>query len=39
VQENAAAADGIELSPEQLDNLPPAAGDHHEEAQMQMIER
>jgi aryl-alcohol dehydrogenase-like predicted oxidoreductase len=28
--------------PEQLgklDNLPPAAGDHHEEAQMQMIER
>jgi aryl-alcohol dehydrogenase-like predicted oxidoreductase len=41
VEENA-AADGIQLSPEQIDrlnNLTPAAGDHHNEQQMQMIER
>ena len=41
VEENA-AADGIELSPEQIDklnNLTPAAGDHHSEEQMKMIER
>ena len=41
VEENA-AADGIELSPEQIDklnNLTPAAGDHHSEEQMNMIER
>jgi aryl-alcohol dehydrogenase-like predicted oxidoreductase len=41
VEENA-AADGIQLSSEQLhklDNLTPAAGDHHSEAQMKMIER
>jgi aryl-alcohol dehydrogenase-like predicted oxidoreductase len=34
------AADAIELTPEQialLDNLTPAAGDHHNEAQMRMI--
>jgi aryl-alcohol dehydrogenase-like predicted oxidoreductase len=41
VEENT-AADGVQLSAEQidkLDNLTPAAGDHHSEAQMQMIER
>jgi aryl-alcohol dehydrogenase-like predicted oxidoreductase len=41
VEENT-AADGIELTLEQTDeltNLAPAAGDHHNEKQMQMIER
>jgi aryl-alcohol dehydrogenase-like predicted oxidoreductase len=41
VEENI-AADGIELTAEQIDrlnNLTPAAGDHHNEAQMQMIDR
>jgi diketogulonate reductase-like aldo/keto reductase len=41
VEENA-AADGIELIREQIDkltNITPAAGDHHSEQQMQMIER
>ena len=41
VQENV-AADGIELSPDQLDRLgklTPATGDHHSEEQMRMIER
>ncbi|MGV9774106.1 aldo/keto reductase [Streptosporangium sp. NPDC003464] len=41
VEENI-AADGIELTAERigkLDNLPPAAGEHHNEEQMQMIER
>ena len=41
VEENV-AADGIELSSEQidrLDTLPPAAGEHHNEQQMRMIER
>ena len=41
VEENV-GADDIELSPEQtdrLDKLPPAAGAHHNEQQMQMIER
>jgi aryl-alcohol dehydrogenase-like predicted oxidoreductase len=41
VEENA-AADGVQLSREQLDqltNVTPAAGDHHSEQQMQMIER
>ena len=41
VEENV-GADGVELSPEQidrLDKLPPAAGEHHNEQQMQMIER
>ncbi len=41
VEENA-AADGVRLSPEQLDqldNLTPAAGDHHDEQGMRMIER
>lgn len=36
------AADALELTAEQLaklDSLPPAAGGHHNEAQMQMIER
>ena len=36
------AADGLKLSPEQIDklnNLTPAAGDHHSEEQMRMIER
>ncbi len=36
------AADGVELNAEQmakLDNLTPAAGEHHNEAQMQMIDR
>jgi aryl-alcohol dehydrogenase-like predicted oxidoreductase len=36
------AADAVELTPEQiakLDNLTPAAGDHHNEAQMRMIGR
>jgi aryl-alcohol dehydrogenase-like predicted oxidoreductase len=41
VEENV-GADAVELSPEQidrLDKLPPAAGEHHNEQQMQMIER
>jgi aryl-alcohol dehydrogenase-like predicted oxidoreductase len=41
VEENV-AADGVELSVEQidrLDKLPPAAGAHHNEQQMRMIER
>jgi aryl-alcohol dehydrogenase-like predicted oxidoreductase len=41
VEENV-GADDVELSPEQidrLDNLPPAAGEHHNEQQMRMIER
>jgi aryl-alcohol dehydrogenase-like predicted oxidoreductase len=41
VEENI-AADEIRLSAEQiekLDNLTPPAGDHHNEAQMQMIDR
>jgi aryl-alcohol dehydrogenase-like predicted oxidoreductase len=41
VEENI-AADSIELNPEQIDklnNLTPAAGEHHNEAQMRMIER
>jgi aryl-alcohol dehydrogenase-like predicted oxidoreductase len=41
VEENV-AADGIELTAEQIDklnNLTPAAGDHHNEAQMRMIDR
>jgi aryl-alcohol dehydrogenase-like predicted oxidoreductase len=41
VEENT-AADAIELTAEQLDkltNVTPAAGDHHSEQQMQMIER
>jgi aryl-alcohol dehydrogenase-like predicted oxidoreductase len=41
VEENV-GADGVELRPEQidrLDKLPPAAGEHHNEQQMQMIER
>jgi aryl-alcohol dehydrogenase-like predicted oxidoreductase len=41
VEENL-AADGIQLSPGQIDtltNLTPAAGEHHNEAQMRMIER
>jgi aryl-alcohol dehydrogenase-like predicted oxidoreductase len=41
VEENT-AADGVELAAEQLerlDNLTPAIGDHHSEAQMAMIER
>jgi aryl-alcohol dehydrogenase-like predicted oxidoreductase len=41
VEENV-GADGVELSPEQidrLDKLPPAAGEHHNERQMRMIER
>ena len=41
VEENSATA-AIQLSPEQIDrlnNLTPAAGDHHSEQQMQMIER
>ncbi|WBB81249.1 aldo/keto reductase [Micromonospora sp. WMMD882] len=41
VEENA-AADGIELSSEQiakLDDLPPAAGEHHTEEQMRMLGR
>jgi aryl-alcohol dehydrogenase-like predicted oxidoreductase len=38
VEENV-AADRVQLSPEQLDNLTPAAGDHHNEAQMQMLDR
>ena len=39
VEENA-AADGVTLTPEQIDaltKLPPVAGDHHNEAQMKMI--
>jgi aryl-alcohol dehydrogenase-like predicted oxidoreductase len=41
VEENT-AADGITLTPDQtatLDQLPPAEGGHHTEAQMQMIQR
>jgi hypothetical protein len=41
VEENC-AADGVELSRKQiekLDNITPAVGDHHNEAQMKMIER
>ncbi|GAA2211780.1 aldo/keto reductase [Nonomuraea monospora] len=41
LEENA-AADGLTLTAEQLaklDSLPPAAGGHHNEAQMRMIER
>jgi aryl-alcohol dehydrogenase-like predicted oxidoreductase len=41
LEENA-AADAVELNAEQmakLDNLTPAAGEHHNEAQMQMIDR
>jgi len=41
VEENT-AADGVELTAEQideLDGLPPAAGEHHDEEQMRMIER
>jgi aryl-alcohol dehydrogenase-like predicted oxidoreductase len=41
LEENA-AADGVELTPEQLDkltNLTPPAGEHHSEAQMRMIDR
>jgi aryl-alcohol dehydrogenase-like predicted oxidoreductase len=41
VEENV-AADGVELTSEQiegLDKLPPAAGEHHNEQQMRMIER
>jgi aryl-alcohol dehydrogenase-like predicted oxidoreductase len=41
VEENT-AADAVQLSPEQIDKLDaltPAAGDHHNEQQMQMIER
>jgi len=41
VEENV-GADAVELSAEQidrLDELPPAAGEHHNEQQMQMIER
>ena len=41
VEENV-AADTVQLSPEQIDtltNITPAAGDHHSEQQMQMIER
>ena len=41
IEENV-AADRVELTADQLgklDNLTPAAGDHHNEAQMQMIER
>ena len=41
VEENC-AADRVELSAEQVDmltNLTPAAGDHHNEEQMRMIER
>jgi aryl-alcohol dehydrogenase-like predicted oxidoreductase len=40
IEENA-AADEVQLAPEQLDkltNLTPAAGDHHSEEQMRMIE-
>jgi aryl-alcohol dehydrogenase-like predicted oxidoreductase len=41
VEENV-AADDVSLSPEQmqrLDDLPPAAGEHHSEEQMRMLER
>jgi aryl-alcohol dehydrogenase-like predicted oxidoreductase len=41
VEENV-AADGVELTAEQIDklnNLTPAAGDHHNEEQMRMIDR
>jgi hypothetical protein len=36
------AADGLQLSPEQpdrLNNLPAAAGNHHNEAQARLLER
>jgi len=41
VEENI-AADAVQLSPKQIDRLnklPPAAGDHHNEQQMQMLDR
>jgi aryl-alcohol dehydrogenase-like predicted oxidoreductase len=41
VDENV-AADAVELTAKQtarLDNLTPAAGDHHNDAQMQLLER
>ena len=41
LEENA-AADAMELTAEQIDKLnglTPAAGDHHNEQQMQMIDR
>jgi aryl-alcohol dehydrogenase-like predicted oxidoreductase len=41
VEENV-AADAVELTPEhlaKLDGITPAAGDHHNEQQMRMIER
>jgi aryl-alcohol dehydrogenase-like predicted oxidoreductase len=41
VEENI-AADGVQMTAEQIDklnNLTPAAGDHHNEAQMQMLDR
>jgi aryl-alcohol dehydrogenase-like predicted oxidoreductase len=41
IEENT-AADGIELTAEQisrLDNLTPAAGSHHEEADMRLLGR
>lgn len=41
VEENT-AADSVQLSPEQIDkltNITPAAGEHHSEQQMRMIER
>jgi diketogulonate reductase-like aldo/keto reductase len=41
VEENI-AADGIQLSAQQIDmlnNLTPAAGDHHNEEQMRLLER
>ena len=40
--EENAAADGLQLSPEQpdrLNNLPAAAGDHNNEAQARLLER
>jgi aryl-alcohol dehydrogenase-like predicted oxidoreductase len=38
VEENT-AADGVELTAEQIDKLTPAAGDHHNEQQLQTIDR
>ncbi|HEX5346424.1 MAG TPA: aldo/keto reductase [Pseudonocardiaceae bacterium] len=38
VEENT-AADRVELTNEQIDKLTPPAGDHHNEQQMQMIDR
>ncbi|MDQ1585353.1 MAG: hypothetical protein QOH80_718, partial [Actinomycetota bacterium] len=41
LEENA-AADGIQLTPEQLEKLTkitPPAGEHHSEAQMKMLDR